>query len=456
MGLAVAGCASTPPTVDVTGRAAFATGTSDAITFQIRGEPLDAREWPQLFLSIPEAVRRTLAHDPRIQAALARVRSAEAETKQARLLPNPVLSVILRLPEGGGSTEIEAGLAADLISLLSRPGRVSAADDRLRAAAAEALSVVLDVLAEVRQRYAAVQTLDAALVVLQERIGIVDRLLELARSRLRVGEGTRLDVLTLESQRVELDAELADRELERRHERLALARLIGQPSGDIGWSVQPWAPDRHASLPESRWVELALENRPEVQARRYELAALGAERSLARFALFGGGGGVPVGPYAVREGGEWAIGPAGSAPVPLFDLGQARRDRARAAVIEARHQLTDVRRQVIQETRQAHAAFAASQANLQRVGNELVPLLERRLAQAEAQFKAGQTDVTALLMAEQDLRAGRTRLVELQRRTTEALIRLQRAVGGPGAAATLESTEATAPPTQPAATRPAP
>lgn len=456
IGLAVAGCASTFPTVDVAGRASLATGTSDAITFQIRGEPLDATEPSESLLSIPDAIRRTLAHDPRIQAALARVRRAQAEAKQTRLLPNPVLSVVLRFPEGGGSTVVEAGLAAELISLLSRPGQVSAADNRLRAAAAEALSEVLDVLAEVRQRYAAVQALDAGLVVLQERIGIFDRLLELARSRLRVGEGTRLDVLTLESQRVELDVELADRELERRDERLALARLIGRPSGDIEWQLTPWAPDRHASLPETRWVALALENRPEVQVRRYELAALGAELSITRFAPFNG---ASTGVDAERDEGAWSAGPAVTMPIPLFDFGQARRGRARAAVIEARHNLTAARRQVVQDTRQAYAAFGASRANLERVSTKLVPLLERRLEQAEAQFRGGQTDVTGLLFAEQDLRAARTRLVELQRRNAEALIRLQRAVGGPGVAATLEASDAAtqpAPMTQPATTHPAP
>lgn len=53
------------------------------------------------------------------------------EAKQARLLPNR-MSVVFRWPQGGGSPEVEAGLAADLVSLLSRPGRLTAADSRLR------------------------------------------------------------------------------------------------------------------------------------------------------------------------------------------------------------------------------------------------------------------------------------------------------------------------------------
>ncbi len=441
--LAITGCATTAPKPETSTAISRATGTSNAITFQVNGEALDVNESPATTLPLAEAVRRTLAHDPEIQAALARVRIAQAEAKQNRLLPNPVLDVAMRFPEGGGSTVIEAGLSADLISILSRRGRTSAADNRLRAASTEAVSEVLDALSEVRETYVAVQTLDALIAVLQERVGIIDRLLELARSRLRNGFGTRLDVLTFETQRLELEAEVADRELERREARLALTRLIGQPSGEMAWRLASWEPNRLISSSESSWIGLALENRPEVQARRYEMAALGAELSLTRFVPFEGTG---IGIDAERDDGDWTVGPAASLPIPLFDFGQARRARARAAVIEAGHQLTAARRQVVQETRQAHAAFLASLANLERVRSQLVPLLERRLTQAEAQFKSGQTDVTGLLLAEQELRAGRTQLVELQRRNTESLIRLERAVGGPGIAASLENVEPTTSP----------
>jgi outer membrane protein TolC len=438
----MAGCATSAPQADVGSRIARATGSSTAIVFQTKGEELNATETSIPTLTLAEAVRRTLLHDPETQAAIARVRSAQADAKQNRLLPNPVLNVALRFPEGGGSTVIEAGLAADFVTVLSRRGRTSAADNRLRGASAEAVSRVLDVLTEVRETYVAVQTLDALVTVLQERVGIIDRLLELARSRVRNGFGTPLDVLTLEAQRLELETEVADLELERREARLTLTRLIGEPSGAMQWRVETPEANPPISAPESRWIALALEHRPEVQAAQYEMESLGAEFKLTRFAPFDGG---EVGIDAERDDGDWTIGPAASVPIPLFDFGQARRERARAAVIEARHKLTAARRLVVQETRQAHGAFTASLANLERVRGRLVPLLENRLAQAESQFKAGRTDVTGLLLAEQELRAGQTRSVELQRSNTEALIRLQRAVGGPGIFASLESEPTTVP-----------
>lgn len=426
MSLGLAGCVGPEPRINVPESLARVTDDADAIVYREEGEPVDVGANGGVTLSLRDAIRRTLAHDPGIQAAIARVRLAQAESRQARLLPNPVLSVVFRFPESGGDATIEAGLAAELVSLLSRPGRASAADNRLRAASAAAVSTTLDVIAEVKQRYVGVQALDAALVALEERMQIVTRLLELARSRLRAGEGSRLDVVTLETQQVELEAEISDRQLALREERLALARLLGEPSGDTNWQLIPWARPEIAAVPERGWVESALANRPEVQAQEFELAALGADLSNVRFSPFDS---TSFGIDAERDSGDWSVGPGVSIPLPLFDFGQARRDRVRSALEEGQHNLTRLRRQVVEETRRAFAAFTSSQENLERIQHRLIPLAQQRLEQAENQFKAGQIDVTGLLLAEQDLRAARIRLVELQRRTAEALIRLQRAAG---------------------------
>jgi outer membrane protein TolC len=130
-------------------------------------------------------------------------------------------------------------------------------------------------------------------------------------------------------------------------------------------------------------------------------------------------------------------------------------------VAGARHELTQARRAVIEEVRQAHATLLASQGNLDRVRNQLIPLQQRRLDQAEARYRAGQTDITTLFLAEQELRAARAKQVELERRTSESLIRLQRAVGGPGvvvarnlAGPTTAPSPSPSPATRPAASRP--
>jgi outer membrane protein TolC len=443
--LLATGCGAPLPADESSAAIAQSVGVAEAIRFETQGGPTDVDEQDPSVLTRADAVQRAVHSEPRIQAALAQVRTALADARQARLLPNPLLNFILRFPEGGGDPIIEAGLSAELVSLLQRPRRISAADHRLLAASSAAVTAALDTVLEVQERYAAVQGFDAQVVVLEERRRLIGRLLESAQSRLRVGEGTRLDVLTLDAQRVEIETEIAERESERRDARLALSRLLGQPSGPAAWQVSPWKPVQRLGIPEGAWIGLALEHRPEIQAGRWELAALGDDAALSRLAALDG---AEVGIEAERDG-DWSVGPGVSLPLPIFDWGQARSAKALAEAIQARHKLTQARRQAVEDVRRALASLAGAQAALDRVSLQLIPLQQQRQEQAQAAYRNGLADITAVLLAEQDSQAARAKQIELQQKASAAMFKLERAVGGPGVAARVASAPSTQPTTRP-------
>ena len=439
------GCATAPPDGGFAdGIPAAATGAAESIQFVDALLPIDATDSTAVkTLTIADAVRCALKNDPAVQAAIADVRAALADARQTRLLPNPVLSVAVRVPESGGTPVIEAGLAADLVSLLLRPRRIGAADHRLRGAGSDALTAVLDALTAVQEQYANVQALDARISVLEQRKQLVQRLRDLARARLEAGEASRLDLITFDAERVALDVEITQAASLRREQRLVLARLMGQPSAAPDWELTPWTPPPSTSptIPdETKWIRVALEHRPEVQSRRWELAALGDDTALAKAAAFDGAG---AGIDAERDDGDWSIGPAISTPLPLFDWGQQRGAKADAQRAAARHRLTQTRRQVVEEVRRAVESLAAAQAALDRVQTQLIPLADDRVRQAEAAYKSGAADVTAVLLAEQETQAARLKLIELQQSVSSATYRLHRAVGRPVVAAATAATSPT-------------
>lgn len=410
-----------------------AAGLHELVTFRVDGGPVDELASVGNSLSLTEAIRRAVMTDPGLQAALARVRIALADADQARLLPNPILDFVLRW--GPGKPVIEAALTQDLIEALQIPRRSSAADNRLRMAAADAIIVALDLVAEVQERYTAAQAEEALVPVLEDRLELMDRLAGVARTRLESGEGVRGDVTTADAQRVELEIEITEAGLRLRDERLRLARLIGEPSSAALWTLEPLAPSQVQSMEEDVWIAMAMAHRPEIQAVAWRLAALGDDYALTKLLSWeGAGAGIEV-----ERDGDWFAGPAISTPIPIFDTGDARRRRVVAEQIEARHDLTDAQRRVLEEVRLALQSLAASTATLQRIRGELIPLQEQRRQQAEDAYRAGQTDVTALFLAEQDLGAARVRAIETERLTTLSLIRLQRAVGGPGVADTVSN-----------------
>jgi len=393
---------------------------------RVEGLPVDERGSAPERLTLAEALRQALRSSPDLQSALARVRLAEAEADQARLLPNPVLDLVLRSPSGGGHAEIDAGIAQDLLSVLTRPRRSRATDDRLARSAAEALAVALDLVAEVRLRYAAAQALEEELSLLRERRALVARLVEVARARLEQGEGSRLDATSIEAQALELDLEMQGRAANRRAERLALARLVGRPSADPEWALEPWSDVPEIPVSEADWVHRALAARPEIQAARWELAARLEEAGLAGAGVWEGlGTGADL---ELRD--DESLGPALSLPIPIFDRGSERRARARAAILEARHELVTVQREAVEQVRLALVELETAQERLALVRDRLLPLALDRRRQVEVVYLGGAVDVTALLLAEQDLQEAQLRRVELEQDLANALTRLERATGG--------------------------
>jgi len=404
-------------------------GIEDAVVFRSDGGPIDETAEAAAVLPLAIAVRRAVETSPEIQAALARVRAAEAEADLAATLPNPVLSLVFRWPEGGGSPDVEAGVAADLLAILERPRRSSAAASRWEAEIASSLETALDVVAESRSLYARAQALEALAPLLEGRLATFDRLREVARARLDLGEGTRQELTSIDAERLELAVEASRRKRELGVARLRLARRIGEPSSAATWRLDPWTPPRDLPSGEAAWIGKALDARPEILALEWELRARGDESAVAGWDALDG---ATLGVDSERDG-EWSVGPSASAPLPIFDAGGARRRRALALESEARHRLTAIQRAVVEDVRTSLAALEAAREGLDRVTGELVPLQERRRAEIESAYRLGHVDVSALLLAEQSLQAAQVRRVDLESDVEEALVRLQRAVGGPAA-----------------------
>lgn len=427
-----------------------ATGIADAIMFRQDAEPLDAAPAPAE-LSLAQAVRQALMHDPRFQQSLAEVRLAEADANQARLLPNPILAIDVRVPpEHGINTAFEATLTGDLVSLLQKPAQISAADKRLRASSADALTQALDIIIETQQAFIAAASADAEIQNAADRRKILQQLRDIAQNRLSAGEAARVDVLALDAQLAQSRLDLMDSQLARTSARLTLARLIGQPRGGIEWQLQSDLAAQSASgsmAPESAWIDVALQKRPEIQSKTWDLRALGDDLSAAAFSPFVGG---EEGAHAEHDP-LWRVGPTVTVPLPVFDFGQANRDRIEQQRVAARQGLLESERQIVEDVRQAYAAFAQAGQSLSAAQDQLLPLQKQELDQARLAYQAGESDLATLLLAESDMQATISRITELQEKVLLTRLKLQRAAGGAAVSIQLESAS---PPPRPTETTP--
>src|SRR5258705_9484968 len=188
-----------------------------------------------------------------------------------------------------------------------------------------------------------------------------------------------------------------------------------------------------------------MQHRPELRAKEWELAAFTAERRGANWSWLQGS---DIGVHAERDA-EWNLGPAVSVPLPIFDTGRAARDKLTAQEIGARHDLTQMQRQVIEEVRRAYVGYRSALSTLRLADGQLLPIAQQRYEQAQSAYKAGETDLLRLLVAQEDLQDARKKVVDLHKRASLARIKLHRAAGGPGAIPTVWSEAQTQPPTRP-------
>lgn len=424
-----AGCRSAASDPGAEAAIAALTGLPDAVQFRTAAGPLDVSlAEPDQPLDLVTAARRALATDAGLQAALARVRIALAQADQARLLPNPVLDVWVTW--GGGSPWIQGAIQQNLLQALTVGRRSSAADQRLRKAAAEAASAALDLLADTQRTFAAALAADALVPMLTERRELLDRLLAVTRLRATAGEVADVDVLTLEAQRLGIQLELDAAQREQRMQRLHLAKLCGTPSAAADMPLVATPLPSAIARPAATCIELALRHRPEIWAARAELGALGDDLAAASWEPWLD---VDLGPAEQKQG-PTTFGPAVTAPLPVFDTGAARRRQLTAAQQEARHLLLAAQRQVVEEVRAAVAELESLVQSAGTIERELLPRLRTRRDRAELAYRAGQTDLVPLLLAEDDLREAATRALQVQRDASAAQFRLQRAMGGPAVA----------------------
>ncbi len=418
-------CATAPPDHNTARQIQSASGLATAIDFHSDALPLNAAKASNT-LTLSEAIEGALRQSAELQIALAEVRVAQAEAHQSRLLPNPVLDIALRFPEGGGSTIVETSVSADLVKVLQMPRRISASDAALRAASARAVTIALDAIAKTQRGYFTVHALRSEVELITQRTSHLTELLAIAQARLKAGEITQLDVTTLKAEQTVAAIDLRDRKLQLDLEELALARLLGQPGGTTDWSLATPLPAIPTTGDESGNITRALRTRPEIQAERWQLASLKDHRALARLAWLKG---AAAGLDAERDS-DWSLGPSVDVPLPLFDWGQAQRAKARAQAIAARHRLTKTLRQIVQEVRQAQVSLAQLGVIVRQAREELVPLQTERVRLARAVYEAGQSDITPMRLAELDLLEARRKLLQLELRTALASTQLERSMGG--------------------------
>lgn len=358
-------------------------------------------------LTLDEALRVALLENQELQAVFAELGMGRGAVADALALENPELEVEMRFPlhehAEGNAPVIELAVMQDIMSVFTLGRRRDAAHARLQGARQRALAAALDLVAEVRRAYYAVQ---AAEQIRQMRSTVyltLEASYELKKQLHELGNITELALVQEQALYEQARLDLAASEAMAAEAREPLNTLLGLWGEDAGAWIIPGRlddlPDEPMSLDELE--REAILRSIDLDEMRWQMRAGHADASVLRRRRW-----LPevgVGASVEREApGEWAVGPAVAIQLPVFDRrsGALLRNRAELEATKRRYAARAV--EIRASARAARMRLTNARQRVLHLRDVLLPLRQRVLDQAMLQYNAMNLDLFSLLQAKRD------------------------------------------------------
>jgi outer membrane protein, heavy metal efflux system len=362
--------------------------------------------------------------NPAIKAARLRRTVDQAGIDIAREWPNPEARY-----EHTNELPHDAVSVAQLIELGGKRGRrIALAEATLRTGEAELSQTEAEVTAEVYLAFFGLAGTQRRLEVARELAQIAGRAREAASARLEVGDVARLDVLQADLALYQAENDAAAVEGERAGARAELNVLIGR---DVATPTVA-ADQGDASVPApADATMIALQSNTALAVLDRQVAEAQARAALARAQRVPD----PTVEGTVTHGAEpeftWGYRAAVAVVVPLFT-----RHTAAVRQEEAALALTLAQREAMAQRIRgavASAAFRAASARQQylRYRDDILPKSREVEAMAQESYRAGQTNLVALLQSLQSARELRAKALQAAADFENALASLRQAMTAP-------------------------
>ena len=390
-----------------------------------------------------DAMMEELGHaNQNIQAALASLRQARAQVREARASFFPVIGAgmsRMRGADGPGpagtlyTAQMQATWELDLWGGVRRS--VEGRESLAMASAADLASIILSMRSELATQYFQLRTLDELSEFYEETIRAYTRSWRILQDQMEVGIASPADVAQAFSLLKTAEAQAKHIVLQRKRTEHAIALLLGKTPAEFhlppaGFTAR--IPDIDAGMPSA-----LLERRPDVAAAELEVAAANAEIGVAKSAFFpvfsfsATGGfvhGSSSGWFAVPNR-IWSLGP--SLALSLFE-GGATLARTDAAVAAWERAVAQYRQTVLQAVNEVESSLAAK-----RLLQEEERLQEQAYASSRRaeqilwdQYKVGIVGFLHVLVAQEATLDSARALSETRGALFAATVALIRALGG--------------------------
>ena len=390
-------------------------------------------------LGLGRLYRAVEAASPRIAAAGALARAADARIAPARRPPDPQLQFGLmnRSLPGLGLADPLGMNQVQLMQMVPFPGKLrmagQVASARAEAERARSTDVSWDIRARAAMAFYELYQMDRSLLVAQETLRILQDLAATAQTMYGVGEGRQADVLRAQVEIARMSEDITRMRAERVSAAARLNALLAlDPSAALGSPILPSFPEALPAL--DTLVAEAERNRPMVQAAEAEVRAAGAGLRLARREIWPDlQVGVQYGQRPMDGGTDRMVSLMLGVNVPIFAGSRQLAMRREAAAMQ---QMAAADLAAMQaDTRGRVAELYAGAERARRLGElyrrTILPQAHTTVASALAAYRVGGVDFMTLLDDQMTVNRYRQDLFALEAQRGQALAELEMHLGRP-------------------------
>lgn len=388
-------------------------------------------------LLLGDAYRSIGAENPRIAAAHALARAADARVPGATVPSDPQLQIGFMnygLPglepmDPLGMTQLQLMQMVPTAGKLRASGRIAgaqAAAQHERASDAE-----WELRTAVAMAFYELYEIDGRLAVSRETLRLLQDIRRTAESMYRVGDGRQSDVLRAQVEVARMTEDTIRMSAMRTAVAERLNALLDRSQGTpVGSPVMPSVPETLPAL--SDLTTEALARRPMLRAGEREVDAAAAQASLARREIWPD---LAVGLQYGRRNGAMGTEHMGSlmlgASLPIFARSRQLRMREEAEAMRqmAAAELSAMRADTRGRIAEVHATLARARNLSSLYRHSVIPQAEATVASAHAAYRVGGVDFMTLLDARMTVNDFRQELLALEAEEGQGWAELEMLIG---------------------------
>jgi cobalt-zinc-cadmium efflux system outer membrane protein len=426
--LLIAGCAAAHKESAPDNFSYTSTSLKERTDYSLRQAPkpgqFEIPDWVKLDdgLSQDEAVAVALWNNARFQADLAALGFARADLIEAKMLPNPVFSLLFPI----GPKLLEADLNIPIDALWQRPNRIAAAKLDARTVSENLVQDGLGLIRDVQTTYADLWLAQEWVQFAKEDIQLRAQMAGLAKAQFKAGDisglvASEAHVNSLEA--VDAASTSSKEVVILKHR---LNTLLGIVSNDVQYDILPLEATVRKDVSIDELLKMALAARPDLRGAELEIEAAGKRLGWEKSKVYNF--------IAIIDGKDegshtlW-IGPGLEAEVPLFNQNQGGIARARAEMEQAARQYEAVRQNIMLQVRQAYTEYVSAHERFDLWNNQIVPSLTKTLDEMQKSLAAGEVPYLSVLQAREKLVEARMREAELAANLYRSVAQLDYSIG---------------------------